>query len=51
MGKQIVLESTRNGICSVDNSLSEDTLRTVWDFILILAIFQFKVKLQIGPTV
>lgn len=39
MGKQIVLESTRNGICSVDNSLSEDTLRTVWDFILILALY------------
>lgn len=39
MGKQIVLESTRNGICSVDNSLSEDTLRTVWDFIVILALY------------
>lgn len=28
MGKQIVLESTRNGICSVDNSLrySQDSM-------------------------
>lgn len=40
VGEQIVLESTRNGICNVgENSLSEDTLRIVWDFILSLALY------------